>query len=313
MDGIPISEEPEARKSATQILGDELFQVRKQSSDLGRAKVKLASPQIVMIVTKSLEAQFVIFARQLSLFLITRARKCSAGGLSVLVDIKLKTNATFQVLLDQYPELSSKIAYWTPEYCANNHAKIDFILTLGGDGTILYTAWLFQHSQVPPIIPFHLGSLGFLTVFKISDITRVLDMALGCSSIGHGVCLNMRVRLACTIWRKSSSAVKLPKVKTLLVNQSLVTLSVSQGLVSDGNEAAPLRRSSTDESFAGPVTYIPGQTFHIINDVVVDRGPSAYMSQLELFVDNVHLTTSQADGIVVATPTGSTAYSVSKI
>lgn len=52
--------------------------------------------------------------------------------------------------------------------------------------------------------------------------------------------------------------------------------------------------------------------FEVINDIVVDRGPSAYMSQLELMVEDQHLTTVQADGLVVSTPTGSTAYSVSK-
>jgi NAD+ kinase len=55
----------------------------------------------------------------------------------------------------------------------------------------------------------------------------------------------------------------------------------------------------------------PPTTLHILNDLVVDRGPSAYMSQLELFVDGRHLTTVSADGLVIATPTGSTAYSLS--
>ncbi|KAJ3265234.1 hypothetical protein HDU76_012078, partial [Blyttiomyces sp. JEL0837] len=56
---------------------------------------------------------------------------------------------------------------------------------------------------------------------------------------------------------------------------------------------------------------VPTETFQILNDLVVDRGPSAFMSQLELFVDDKHLTTAQADGLVIATPTGSTAYSLS--
>lgn len=54
------------------------------------------------------------------------------------------------------------------------------------------------------------------------------------------------------------------------------------------------------------------QVFHILNDIVVDRGPSAYMCQLEVFSGDNHLTTSQADGLVIATPTGSTAYSVKR-
>eukprot|EP00842_Homolaphlyctis_polyrhiza_P003464 jgi/Hompol1/4118/HPOL_006931-RA len=45
--------------------------------------------------------------------------------------------------------------------------------------------------------------------------------------------------------------------------------------------------------------------------MVVDRGPSPYLSQLELYGDNKHITTVQADGLVIATPTGSTAYSLS--
>lgn len=49
---------------------------------------------------------------------------------------------------------------------------------------------------------------------------------------------------------------------------------------------------------------MPNGAIHILNDLVVDRGPSAYMSQLELYVDGHYLTTVQADGLVVCTPTG---------
>jgi NAD kinase len=49
----------------------------------------------------------------------------------------------------------------------------------------------------------------------------------------------------------------------------------------------------------------------VLNDLVVDRGPSPFLSQLELYGNKAHLTTVQADGLVIATPTGSTAYSLS--
>lgn len=51
-------------------------------------------------------------------------------------------------------------------------------------------------------------------------------------------------------------------------------------------------------------------TFEVLNEVVVDRGPSPYLSVIELSCDSQYLTTAQADGIIIATPTGSTAYSL---
>ena len=49
--------------------------------------------------------------------------------------------------------------------------KIDFVVCLGGDGTLLYASSLFQQS-VPPIMAFHLGSLGFLTPFQFEDFEQ---------------------------------------------------------------------------------------------------------------------------------------------
>lgn len=54
-----------------------------------------------------------------------------------------------------------------------------------------------------------------------------------------------------------------------------------------------------------------GKSYQILNDMVVDRGPSPFLSNLELYGNGSHLTTVQADGLVIATPTGSTAYSLS--
>jgi len=50
--------------------------------------------------------------------------------------------------------------------------------------------------------------------------------------------------------------------------------------------------------------------YNVLNEVVIDRGSSPYLAALECFCDDVHLTTVQADGVIFATPTGSTAYSL---
>jgi NAD+ kinase len=50
--------------------------------------------------------------------------------------------------------------------------------------------------------------------------------------------------------------------------------------------------------------------YNVLNEVVIDRGLSPYLTILECFCDDEHLTTVQADGVIFATPTGSTAYSL---
>jgi NAD+ kinase len=47
------------------------------------------------------------------------------------------------------------------------------------------------------------------------------------------------------------------------------------------------------------------------NDIVIDKGGWPKMIELNIWVDNEYVTTFNADGIIVATPTGSTGYSIS--
>lgn len=49
----------------------------------------------------------------------------------------------------------------------------------------------------------------------------------------------------------------------------------------------------------------------VLNDIVIDRGTSSSMVELNCFIDTSLITTVHADGLIIATPTGSTAYSMS--
>ncbi|ORZ32340.1 ATP-NAD kinase-like domain-containing protein, partial [Catenaria anguillulae PL171] len=240
----------------TNKLAETVVGVREVAKNIGRARVRLDEPKTVMIVCKLNDQDLIRLARDMTTWLIDDVRAADGSDISVYVDAQIRDHPLFNytALAAKSDRYATQIFFWTPEFCAYSPELIDFVITLGGDGTVLYTSWLFQNI-VPPVIPFHLGSLGFLTVFDFSRYKSLLRQVFE-----RGARVNLRMRFTCTVFQARDAK---------------------------------------------------GQAFQVLNELVVDRGPSAYMSQLELFGDERHLTTVQADGLVVSTPTGSTAYSLS--
>src|SRR5262245_12012150 len=62
---------------------------------------------------------------------------------------------------------------------------------------------------------------------------------------------------------------------------------------------------------ASPATHVPAGVFAALNDAAIVRGAEARVLHLDVEIDGSHLASYTADGVVVATPTGSTAYSFS--
>ena len=57
------------------------------------------------------------------------------------------------------------------------HQHVDFVVCLGGDGTILHASSLFQWA-IPPVISFSAGSLGFLTNHSLANVESDLKAVI---------------------------------------------------------------------------------------------------------------------------------------
>jgi NAD+ kinase len=79
-------------------------------------------------------------------------------------------------------------------------------------------------------------------------------------------------------------------------------------LILDGNYVAE-KRMMLDVAIIRGKTIIATGT--VLNDVVINRGNLSRIVELEMTIDNMYLTTYKADGLIISTPTGSTAYSLS--
>jgi len=130
--------------------------------------------------------------------------------------------------------------------------KPDFVVVLGGDGTLLATGHDVARAGIP-IVGVNLGSLGFLTEVKQEEIGQALE------AIDAGRCaVSLRSMLECR-------------------------------LIRDGKVL---------------------ETYEALNDVVVNQGALARITDFDLRINGQFVSNYKADGLIVATPTGSTAYSL---
>lgn len=257
--------------------------VREISKQLQRRPIKRAVRN-VMIITKARDNSLVYLTRELAEWLLKTPRYNSDLGVNVYVDAKLRKSKRFDAasLIASNPRYERMLKYWTPDLCWTSPEKFDLVLTLGGDGTVLFTSWLFQQI-VPPILSFSLGSLGFLTNFEFSSYQRHLNRVMG----EHGMRVNLRMRFTCRVYRAP-----------------VRTKCSSLQAIRSGNTASDAASPPNPDP-------IEGEQFEVLNELVIDRGPSPYVSNLELYADDELLTVVQADGCIISTPTGSTAYSLS--
>ncbi|KAM0822079.1 hypothetical protein ACQ4PT_071738 [Festuca glaucescens] len=104
------------------------------------------------------------------------------------------------------------------------HTKVDLVVTLGGDGTVLWAASLFK-GPVPPVVAFAMGSLGFMTPFPSEQYRDCLDNVLkGPFSI------TLRNRLQCHVIRDAAKDELETEEPILVLNEVTIDRGISSYL-----------------------------------------------------------------------------------
>lgn len=156
----------------------------------------------------------------------------------------------------------------------------DLALVLGGDGTLLSQARVMVDRGVP-ILGINFGKLGFLAEFSIEDVQKHWDLiASGRARVSDRIMLEVAVYPA----------------------------GAPQWGGLNGNDAGS--PDQTHQPMPEPVF-----TGTALNDAVVVAGPPFRMVEIELIIEpqwsRQSATTFTGDGVVVSTPSGSTAYNLS--
>jgi NAD+ kinase len=126
--------------------------------------------------------------------------------------------------------------------------KIDFMISMGGDGTILHIIHKYPHIDAP-ILGVNTGHLGFMADVPISDLYPSLQELI-------------------------SGSYKIDK-RLMLQGETLQK-----------------------------------ETCFAINEIVVHRARNPSLIEIAIHIDGIYLNTFEADGVIISTPNGSTAYSL---
>ena len=135
---------------------------------------------------------------------------------------------------------------------ADIRGNVDYLFSIGGDGTLLDTITLVGDSGIP-ILGINMGRLGFLSSISKEEIIPAVE--------------------------------EIVEKKYFLDRRTLLRLESPEGLFGAFNYA--------------------------LNDLTIYRNSPLSILTIHTYINNEFLNTYWADGLIVATPTGSTAYSLS--
>lgn len=136
--------------------------------------------------------------------------------------------------------------------CIESPAQCLYIITVGGDGTILRWGKLAAEFDLP-LLGVNMGRLGFMATLEPSEIVRIPELLKSDPPVSRRILLNCE-----------------------LIREDKTVFSES-----------------------------------VINDVIVSRSSQSKLPEYVVSVGDAEVSRIRADGVILSTPTGSTAYSLS--
>lgn len=189
------------------------------------------------IYGKSFEPEFIPFAKKVF-------EKLSSLDIEIFIFEPLK-----EFLLTKFNYTPKVSGTFTKHEELNS--EVDFMISIGGDGTILDTASIVGEKEIP-IIGVNSGRLGFLANISSNEIPDALDAVF--------------------------------RGDYFFDERSLIEIKKPENLFGSFNAA--------------------------LNEITIQKKDSS-MTTINVFLNNEFVNTYWADGLIISTPTGSTAYSLS--
>jgi NAD+ kinase len=179
-------------------------------------------------------------------------------------------------------------------------AASDVLIVFGGDGTVLHGARMAAPHRTP-ILAIDLGRLGFLSAVHPGDLEDAFSRLLN-----NGFETEERMMLETRVFRDGETQEMDAKL-SLQALQPFPSRTATDRPGTGGPAAA--RRSqppAIDELKRREVGGSIG-----LNDAVVAKSELARILHLSIYIDGRLSAETRADGLIVSTPTGSTAYALS--
>ena len=193
--------------------------------------------------------------------------------------------------------------------------QVDLVVVLGGDGTILHSAHLVESRSIP-ILGINYGNLGFLANPNTDGVVEILSAALS-GEVVEDRRTTLDIEVVCEGEQDryeddGDRLVDMEEIDASLLD--IAAASAGSPKVASPYSAATLLEGHTPsrDVYGVNVDALSGRRrFFALNEIAVTRGAMGRIIDFTLDISGSRIAAMRGDGLIVATATGSTAYTLS--